>query len=267
MRDNTSRVLPLEKLQNTRDLGGIQTADGRVILPDSLIRSGHLCAASAADQAYISGAVGLIIDFRTEKERGEKPDPDISGTRYLHLPVFQDLAAGITRDETSDRRAFEIVAKDPLAARKYMIDTYLGFVTDAFCTEQYSRFLRCLLDVRERAVLWHCTAGKDRAGFAAALVLHLLGVARGDIIADYMKTNECNREEVRKLFGMVGRRFGGLTEETEEALSFLFEAKEEYLTAALGEAEERYGSLDGFIEKGLNFSAEDRTALRERYLK
>ena len=102
--------LPLENLNNTRDLGGIQTRDGRRIRKDRLYRSGHLFAASPKDLAVLAERVGLVADFRSLSERTEKPDPDF-GQEYVHLPIFDVPAASVERDEASNEASFHTVAR------------------------------------------------------------------------------------------------------------------------------------------------------------
>lgn len=264
--ENVSKQLSLAGLNNTRDLGGMRTRDGRQIVSGKLIRSGHLYSATGEDLALLSEKVELIIDFRTEQERREKPDPSMVGAEYLHLPIFESLAAGVTREETSDAQAFTMVAREPDKARRYMQNTYLGFVTNPFSLSQYSRFLRLLLISREKGILWHCTAGKDRAGFASVLVQELLGVDREDIFADYLKTNQCLHEEILQLCNMVGQSMGGLDEKSAKALDYLFGAHEEYLAGLYEKVDETCGSFSAFLTDKLSLTREEIEQLQALFL-
>ena len=105
-----SRQIEFEKLPNTRDLGGMITADGRKIKPGKLIRSGHLVEASETDQEKLAELVDTVVDFRTDTEYEERPEPRIKGTRYCHLPILEEAKAGVTRDEAS----YEEVRKNML---------------------------------------------------------------------------------------------------------------------------------------------------------
>ena len=261
-----SRRIILQGLNNTRDLGGMPAADGRIIRPGLLIRSGHLYSASPDDIVWLSGHVALIVDFRTPQEKEEKPDPEIPGVSYLHLPAFESLSAGVSRDEKSNEEAFAMVAGNPDGALEYMKSTYRGFVENKFTLSRYSRFVHLLLESRDSAVLWHCTAGKDRAGFASVIVEEMLGVDRADIKADYLATNEFLASEISQLNEMVGRQMGGLNKKSEKALDWLFGAHEEFLDAALEKADEIYGSFDDFIRDGLDISDMEREKLKMMYL-
>ena len=261
-----SKLMTFDGLNNVRDLGGMRGADGRLILPGKLIRSGHLHPASEKDISRLAEMAAVIVDFRTDAERNEKPDPIIPGTQAVHLPVFERLAAGVTREEKSDEAAFAIVARDPEKARQFMIHTYAGFITSDFCVSQYRNFVSLLMKPHEKAVLWHCTAGKDRAGFASVIVETLLGVSAEDIMADYLSTNEYLREESHRLNEMVSRQMGGLDERMAKALDYLFGAQEEYLTAVYQAAEENYGSFARFLSDGLGISSSQQERLKAMYL-
>ena len=261
-----SSKIPFEELNNTRDLGGMRTVDGREILGGKLYRSGHLYAASIQDRARLSEAVDLVIDFRTERERNEKPDPVIPGVENLPLPIIESLAAGVSRDAESDEAAFAMAAADPDKARAYMCRTYTGFVRSDFSVTQYQRFVQLLREPWRKGVLWHCTAGKDRAGFAAVLVQELLGVSRSDILEDYLQTNDFLAEEVQQLYTMLGARTSGLDERQEKALYYLFTAQEEYLAAVYTAIRERFGSFEAFAERGLGMGAAERELFRAQYL-
>ncbi|MBQ9536048.1 MAG: tyrosine-protein phosphatase [Clostridia bacterium] len=261
-----SRLMAFEKLNNTRDLGGMPTADGRRIRSGKLIRSGHLFASSEADRAALAALADAVVDFRTEKERREKPDPQLAGIAYHHLPILNDLTEGVTREREADEKAISLLMRDAGRAKGYMCGIYTGFVANAFSVEGYARFVRLLLAERDRALLWHCTAGKDRAGFASVIVEELLGVDRDAIKEDYLRTNEHLMQEVAALREMLRRRTGQVSEEAELAMGYMFGASEEYLDAAYSKADELYGGFEGFLEQGLRVTAEEKERLRHMYL-
>ena len=144
---------------------------------------------------------------------------------------------------------------------------YLRFVAEEFSLNQYRRFMRLLFQPRDKAVLWHCTAGKDRTGIAALFIQELLGVSREDIMADYLSTNEFLTDETRQHLdtraGQLGRP---LTEPEEKAMLAFLGASEEYPLRVYAKAEELYGSFDGFIRDGLGISDAERETFRQMYL-
>ena len=258
-----STYLDLKGLNNTRDLGGMRTKDGRKIKPGRLIRSSRL--SKLEDKDWFTENVALVVDFRSSKEVGEEPDPAIPGVEYLHLPIFEVQGEGVSRDKESRKRIMD--SAGPEEARERMASVYLRFVSNEFCLSQYRRFMQLLLEPREKAVLWHCTAGKDRTGTGALFIQELLGVGREDILADYLKTNEYLKEEIH---GIVERRASelgrSLGEEEEETMFQFLCAYEEYPLRIYAKAEELYGSFDAFIREGLGISDEEREIIKNMYL-
>ena len=281
-----SRIITFDNLHNTRDLGGMITKDGRKIADGKLIRSGHLYAASEADIKKLSGSVDVIVDFRTNKEKNEKPDPVIGKAVYYHLPIIDSLTAGVTREKDADEKAISMLMQSPQKAKEYMCNTYMGFVGGEFPISQYEKFVRLLLEDRCGAILWHCTAGKDRAGFASVIIEEILGVDRNFIIEDYLKTNEYLAEEVKGLktllFGQLkkanasintdnvtqdsGEKPGINEEKMNEAFGYLFGAKEEYINTLYTKIEADYGSFGDFVINGLHISYDEQELLRKKYL-
>lgn len=259
---NISTRLSFEGLNNTRDLGGIKAADGRRIRPLRLIRSGQLYFATKADVAELSKIVGAVADLRTDREIMEKPDPDLV-CAVLRLPIMTDMTAGVTREKNSDEKAFEEVLESEKYALRYMCAVYRGFIENEAAINGYKRFVKLLLENESGAVLWHCTAGKDRAGFAAVITQALLGVPMQDIKEDYLYTNACLEQEISTLIDHLGK---DADDKRRTTMKTLFGAREEFLVAALDCAQEIYGSLDGYIEKALGVTDEERRILQSKYL-
>lgn len=220
------------RLPNTRDLGGLPVAEGRRIKPCRLIRSGALCDASEADLRRLMDEcdVRTIVDFRTEEEAGQEPDPSLPNVLYVFAPILQTSLIGITHEAKGDERLGQLacepesagadgacephderksgdgaerqgsgidarrIAAEILAgdfdSTRYLVDFYRSAVTADFSIAHYREFFRILLEQDEGAVLWHCSMGKDRAGIATALVLLSLGASRELVIGDYLATNE-----------------------------------------------------------------------------
>ena len=284
-----SRLLIFDKLHNTRDLGGMRVPDGRSIRPGLLIRSGHLADLSEGDVARLSPIARTIVDFRTQDERREQPDREIPGAGNVHIPIVESLTAGISREALADLELFSLFLSKPAQARDYMCGMY-GLLAEDFSAKQYGRFLQILLDA-EGGVLWHCTAGKDRAGIASAIVEEILGVPREDIVADYLMTNECLRRDIRSLTDLVKKMNGmdsppadvapgylpsrgrlpepaGSSDSptADVALGYLLGAKEEYIRSFYKAVDDKYGSFDGFVRDALGLDDAARAAFRDKYL-
>ena len=260
------RMISFEKLSNFRDLGGLVTRDGRRIKGGKLIRGGNLFGASDADIEKLSDRVELVVDFRTEGEISEKPDPEIPGAKNWHLPVLETITEGVSREKDADQHSFERFMADPDAALNYMVKTYEHMAKSSFALNQQKLLLQRLLEPGKKGVLWHCTAGKDRTGIFALIIEEILGVPRDTIIEDYLLTNQGNYELVEHLVQFLSARSDVDPETAVTSLRIMFGAREEYILAFYREAEQFYGNMDIFLEKTLGADSEMRKVFRELYL-
>ena len=261
-----SQKIQLYGLNNTRDLGGMTGDGGRKIRSGRLIRSGHLFYADEADRTTLSNMVGVVVDFRTDREVKEKPDPVLPGVEAVHLPILTEQAVGISREEESDRHAGIKMMREPETARAHMCNMYRMIGSSEFCASQYARFVRLLLEEREKAVLWHCTAGKDRAGFGSVIVEELLGVSREDIYEDYLMTNVHLKEEIDNLLGELQKMMNLSDPASETAMRVLFGAEKEYLDTLYQAIDDTFGGMDRYLRDVLQVSDADKEHLRSMYL-
>ena len=263
---NRSKLLSFEKLHNIRDLGGMTVSDGRSIVNGKLVRCGNLSELSEQDRAAFAALADTVVDFRTDGERSEKPDIEMPGIRYYHIPILDSLTAGITREEAADQAIFSKLGAEPDKARQYMCDMYHAFAESDFAAAQYARFIRLLMQPRKKALVWHCTAGKDRAGVGAAIIEEILGVARADIIDDYLMTNVYLQKEIAFLTEFVKKQSGGGSVMTDEALRYLFGAEQAYIEEYYHTIASKYGSFNCFLRDGLKVTVEDIRKLQSLYL-
>ncbi len=263
----TSKPIPNEKIPNLRDLGGMEGADGKKIRCGLLIRSEQLFNASEKDKAMLAALpLRRIFDFRNPKEASEKPDPAIGECVYQNLSIIDESTVVSWESKRSEQSIQQAKAaeNDPDAGAKQMCEVYRNFVRTAFSRAKYAEFLQEILDTEDGAVLWHCTLGKDRCGWGSALVQAVLGVSREAILADYLFTNECLKDEIANMMETLKR----ITKGTNVANSgrALIEAREEYLLAAFDEIDRQYGSMDAFLEQGLGVDAAMKARFRAKYL-
>ena len=262
-----STLLKFNKLSNTRDLGGMRAKDGRTILPGKLIRSGQLYDISPSDIHKLSELIDTVVDFRTEEEKRENPDTDIPGCSYYFIPVVESFSAGVSHEEESNESIIAKLVFDPEGSLKYMCDMYRRFVFSDFSLSQYGKFLRILLDDHERAVLWHCSVGKDRAGTAALIIEKILGIAEEDIIADFLKTNEYLINDLRQITAYAKTKTGSDDPRIDNSMKYLFGTDKAYIETFFKAVDERFGSFEAFVREGLGLSDSDREKLREKYLR
>lgn len=262
--------IPLEGLHNTRDLGGFKTADGRKIRPHRLLRSGQLLGMTKQDERMLLEEYDLktVVDFRTEREKQESPDPVPAGVAYYEIPILSELAVGITRDRESERRMLRLLSerlKDGVdAAAEYMRRLYRSIVKEEYSRRQYRRFFEILLKQEEGAVLWHCSAGKDRAGVGTAYVLWALGVPDETVYADYRRVNSLTGEAVEEQLARIRERIPD--EGLLSCLRSLMQVQDGYLKSVQDEILQDYGSIDRFLEQEMGLDPERRARMQERYL-
>ena len=225
-------------VRNKRDLGGIRTSTGMSIRPGCLYRSANLHEAVPGDLVGVSE----VIDFRTNLEEKKMPDTIPEGITYHRVPIFTESAAGITREGN--------VSEVP-----DMFKLYRTMLTDEGCRTQLREILSIIFqhDFGKGAILWHCTAGKDRCGIVTALVLTALGVNRESIMRDYLLSNEdclAESDEVyRRLVDM------GMPLDNAEAVRAAYLADPAYLEAALeayDEAPLDFPDVDSFTKQILS---------------
>lgn len=269
--------IPLTGLCNTRDLGGYRTVDGRRIKSHRLIRSGALLDGTEEDLQILLSQYKLktVVDFRTGEERRQKPDPVLPGVTYVENPILEEEAMGITRENenTSDgnavvKKVIETIGKNNSTPLEYMKSMYINLIKDPFSRAQYKKFFEVLLSREEGAVLWHCTAGKDRAGVGTILLLSALSVPRDQILADYMKVNTFAKKEIDFLMELLteGEEKAAVRPEQAEAVRLLFTVDEAYANSVFEVMEQECGSVDAFLEQEMGLSPEKRKQLEKLYL-
>lgn len=143
---------------------------------------------------------------------------------------------------------------------------YIGFLTSDFGKKAYAEFFRILLGADpERAVLWHCTSGKDRTGLAAMLLLSALGADEELIVDDYLLTNEYNERSIEGTKQYLKEK--GYDDAVTARAILVFDAVDErYMRNAIGELKKEYGSVIGYIHDGLHITQEEIDSIKEKYL-
>jgi protein-tyrosine phosphatase len=237
-------VVPLEGGSNFRDLGGHRTAEGARVRRGAVFRSAHLGGLTAADRTAL-GRLGVktIVDLRGVNEAAETPHLiDGLACRVVGAHIEPQLGEKI-RDAVADGSA------SPFLMMQYLTDHYRDYPRR--CAPGFRTLFATLSDGAHRPLVFHCTAGKDRTGFASALLLTLLGVHWDDVMEDYLRTNDL-------WTGHIGR-YPELDIDTRAAI---VEARRPYLEAAFDVVRADYGSPEAFAEKALGLDAAARERLK-----
>ena len=247
-------------LDNVRDLGGMPTQDGRQIRGNRLLRAGALSGAGEEDIAILrEHQVRTIVDLRGDEEISRSPDPVIEGIRYIKNPILPSRTLGITHEEDMMQ-----TAKKTYHSHEHMMDVYGMLVQNERALSRYKQFFGYVLDQKEGAILWHCTAGKDRTGTAAVLLQMALGVPQDIVMQDYLYTNVCLKKTYDEIMAQVLIQTDN--EDVIRSASDMMLAKEEFLQTFLTGMLLAEGSIDAFLEKRLGLDEKTREQLQDMYL-
>ncbi|MEJ7929701.1 tyrosine-protein phosphatase [Ramlibacter sp. AN1015] len=242
MRESTP---PLNAAPNFRDLSEHVRAS-IAMRPRTLFRSDHLGALGDKDAQQIQAlGVRRVLDFRGVDERRSAVCklPDVA----VHSLAIEPTIVQVLSDLLSAGR--RLTPADVVA---HMQDTYRGFVRQH--TDRFAEFFRHLLASSEPTV-FHCTAGKDRTGFAAALVLRALGASQQDVLRDYLLTNQRLKAPPGTAWGL-----------SPEVAAVLWSVRPEFLQASFDAVEQDHGSLEAYLRDGLRLGEPERKELRRLYL-
>lgn len=248
-----SRFLSIEGGLNFRDFGGYETQDGRIVRRGVLFRSGSLSMIEGVGiRDFERLDIGLICDLRRtdEAERGPAPvHPAFDCRRHIPIAPGSNI---LLRESLEDRTQ---TAADRIAIMTQMMRDLVNDHGD-----DYHTMFEVLLE-NDRGFLVHCSAGKDRTGLAAILVLTALGVDLETVRNDYLLTNEA--VSLRRLMNdRMRENHEGVDDESLDAITGV---REEYLAAAMTEVRRGHGSLDNYLSS-IGVGSPEREALRARFL-
>ncbi|MCQ2609312.1 MAG: tyrosine-protein phosphatase, partial [Lachnospiraceae bacterium] len=253
------RCLGLTSVRNARELGGYKTRDGRKVKQRMLIRSGHLASLSDEDAKVLKDDYNLkhVFDLRTLYEESSKPDKKLDGVTYTRLDIMDDIpieelaskasAQKITGDENIDLAvAYYFSKKDD-----YNSKDELYFSEHAL--EGYKKIFTSLIEYNG-ATLFHCTAGKDRTGFVASIILTALSVDKETVFDDYEATNaSCENIMMYTVEKLDGK---GYSDEDIINIAKTSGVERKNIKDTFHTLEERYGSVENYIREAIGISDE-----------
>lgn len=281
---NLKQSIGLVGVANARELGGYSSKDGRTVSHGVLLRTGKLFSGSEEDIRRLSEKyhVEKVIDFRSDFEMSgsalfaafsgsseKSPDRVPDGAEYLNLPVM-DIESMLTSEESDKEEMLSDTSKliDSLVANELLgVGLYIGFLENKMGKQAYSRLFRELLELGEgRALLFHCTQGKDRTGTAAMLILSALDVDEKTIIEDYVLSNAYNADSIAKKRAKL-EKTGRMSPESIEKYLIAFESVDSSnMSGAIAFLKAKYGSVKDYIITGLGVSEADMLRLKEKFL-
>jgi protein-tyrosine phosphatase len=251
------RHVVLDGAHNFRDFGGYPTEDGHTVRWGLFYRSDDLSALSDDDLAKLHAlGIKLVCDFRSAEERAEEPDrlPADQPPELVELPIF---------DEAFSPSEFrELITSGRLGdtdLRQMLIDGNRLFATRY--AAQYRAMFERLVQAGQLPALVHCTAGKDRTGFAAAVVLRTLGVPQETVYEDFLLTNHYTAREIERTLWII--RLVSLFRTDPERVRPVLGVERAYLDAAFDAIDAQYGSFDAYRSQALGLDDAETAAFRQ----
>jgi len=250
------RIPPLEGALNFRDLGGYAAQDGRTVRWNTLFRSGTTHAMTARDIAALEALrIRYAYDLRSNRERSSRPTRLTAvaqlEVRYLeheHLPG--DL-----------QEALKSPHSGPQQSRQLMISLYRE-LPDQFAAA-YRALFRQIAE-GDLPLVFNCTAGKDRTGVAAALLLTAIGVSREQILEDYMLTEQFFERSCEMI--LADARALLLKDMDRDVWEPLMRVHPDYLNAMFDELMATYGSVENYMRERLGLDETQLARIRQHLL-
>ncbi len=245
------RVLGLQGGENFRDFGGYSTEDGNQLKTGLLYRSNQLDRLTDEDYQIVDQlGIRLVVDFRDASERGAS----ITRWQGNEIPHFLPLAMPSTGKLAPIQKQIEVMLEanvDVDEMNEVAVELYrvLPFEHAA----KYSQLLKEVADDSNLPLLMHCAAGKDRTGFGAAMIHSVLGVDRETIYADFLMSNQFPLAEYADL-------------PKTEAYKLFLGVDRSWLEGSFAAIEERYGSVDKYLEQGLGIDSFTQARIRKNLL-
>ncbi|MEM1411357.1 MAG: tyrosine-protein phosphatase [Pseudomonadota bacterium] len=260
----SDRAIPLDGVANTRDLGGLRTADGRTVRSGQLIRSGEIDGIDTDGMAQLDAMnVTAIVDIRTTAEATAHPVawPEGKSPARYNFSIME-----AENEMIADMRASIKGGTATAEATDGLFYDAFGYIATDYTTELREVFDVLLAQPEGEAVVYHCSGGKDRTGVTTALVLTALGVTREEIEADFMMSNALKDADnaAVEIAAQVNAANG--TNMPPEAVWPSLGVRPEYLENFYRSVESSYGSVDAYLSEGLGLSEADLKTLQDRYL-
>ena len=256
--DTDTNYIPLDGTLNFRDLGGIETADGRRVKRRTLYRSDKLSNLTEADRVQLkSMKIRYIVDFRSPKEQEAEPDnlDALTEVRYHHLPLYTKsvpitLWERVIAMSTASNMGTVLVKSNQELIRE--------------STDEYRQWFDMLLTDGSTPMIFHCSGGKDRTGLATALLLAALGVPEDTIFENYLATNTYVMDDVMETVEKINFYSLGLIDQDDMKAVMLVDRK--YLMAAFDTIDQTYGNMENYLQKGLGLDGAKIAKLKLLYL-
>ena len=259
-----SRLLPLEKGRNFRELGGYETVDGKTVKWGKLFRSGVLSNLTDNDYKYLDNlGIKTIVDLRDNNERATEVtqwkagEVETISTDYGQVLDMKKFARALMDPELNEEKAIMLFAQMYPSLAETQKENY---------TAMFDR-----LAAKDDGILFHCSAGKDRTGVAGVLILTALGVDKEVAIQDYLLSEqyldpkelfhvpENMSQEQQKMYAFFSKL-------PPEIMQVFAGTRRPMIEAAIAHMETKSGSVLNYIHEELGVSEQDLANIRKHYL-
>ena len=252
-----SDILGIEKKRNLRDLGGYKTQNGKHVKKGYFFRSSRLMDFDQAELKILNSLnIKKIYDLRSKEEVKDSPDPTVKGAEYIHSSAAARADGTEVNFSPAALIAENVYSKECNDEFTHKVYGNLPF------SYAYKRMFEDIV-AGNVPILFHCSAGKDRTGIAAILILLALGVDEETAMYDYMLTNEYRKEYIERF-----RKDFPLTKLDGELAGMLLAYEGVTYTNAdysLKRIKEKYENYDEYFEKEYNLDKDALQRLRDLY--
>lgn len=253
-----NRIVALDGPLNFRDVGGYKNDQGQSVKWNKIYRSDSLSSLSYKDKIKLAKLhVTVDCDLRSSYEKNSSPDDLWAGVKYVDVPIYSDNP----KENKSDNKLFRFFHHLPDLHDNFIGQIYQQTLLNTHSQEEFAKvFAELLILPEDQALVYHCSAGKDRTGMMSAMILMALGVSDDTIARDYLLTNE--------LYDFAVSRNLPSNDEISAMIAKMNVTQGEG-TAILGITQtirQGWGSFDSFFRKELGFSRSDLKQLRQMYL-
>ena len=250
------RTVPVN---NFRDVSGYRNADGQTMKKNRIFRGASLDHLTQEDARYLYEELGIkyILDYRDEKEATAKQDVLCEGMEYLRISALKvsgesqgfDFGELLRREMTKDHLLF---------IKEYLLDGYRHMPFD---NPAYHRLFELLLR-NDGNIYFHCSAGKDRTGISAFLIMLALDMSEEDAIEEYLLSNKLLEGFVREFY-----KGHPVAPELREYSDSVLCVTRENIQTSIDAIKAKYETYQEFLEKEYGIDAEKRAALKAIYCK
>lgn len=256
--------LNIQSVPNLRDLGGYDTTDGKKIKEGLVYRSNQLNPISREDISKLQALhLKTIYDLRTAEERAQFPDQISGDSKEIWLNVLADnSSAGVATLAKTLQNTNEV---NTIMGNGKAVELFKQVYTDLVelpsAKKAYHDFFLSLANDKNLPALFHCTAGKDRTGWAAASLLALLGTPKDQIYSNYLDSNTylipAYQKQIDSFVAAGGKK---------DIILDVIGVRKEYLDASFNTVEKNYGSIENYFEQGLHIDKTTQEKIKKNLL-